>query len=80
MRPAKRRSIMEKTHATVPLGGMLGRRPMVEAFLVATRPLLRLLRAGRTLTPVEEDLIATKIGSLRVDFANWKKKRTRMPL
>jgi hypothetical protein len=71
---------MEKTHAAVSLGGMLGRRPMVEAFLVATRPLLRLLRAGRPLTPVEEDLIATKIGSLRVDFTNWKRKRTRMPL
>ena len=71
---------MARIDGVVPVGGMLGRRPMVEAFLVATRPLLRLLRAGRPLTPVEEDLIATKIGSLRVDFTNWKRKRTRMPL
>jgi len=68
---------MAKTHAAVPLGG---RRPIVEEFLVATRPLLRLLRAGRPLTLVEEDLIATKVGALRVDFTNWKKKRTSMPL
>ncbi|HWI67109.1 MAG TPA: hypothetical protein VNS88_01800, partial [Nitrospiraceae bacterium] len=63
-----------------PQGVILGRRPMVEEFLVATRPLLRLLRAGRPLTQVEEDLIATKIGLLRVEFNNWTKKRIRMPL
>lgn len=71
---------MAKTHVVGPQGVILGRRPMVEEFLVATRPLLRLLRAGRPLTQVEEDLIATKIGLLRVEFNNWTKKRIRMPL
>ena len=60
--------------------GSMAPREVVEEFLIATRPLLRLLRAGRPLTQNEEDLIATKIGALRVDFTNWKKKRTRMPL
>lgn len=71
---------MAKTHAAVPLEGTLGRRPMVEEFLVATRPLLKLLRAGKPLTRVEEDLIATKIGALRVEFPKWKKIRIREPL
>ena len=71
---------MAKTHAAVPLGGILGRRPMVEEFLVATRSLLKLLHARKPLTQNEEDLIATKIGALRVEFPKWKKMRIRMPL
>jgi hypothetical protein len=53
---------------------------MVEEFLVATRSLLKFLRAGKPLTQIEEDLIATKIGALRVDFPKWRKMRIRMPL
>ena len=49
----------------------MAQREVVEEFLIATRPLLKLLRAGRPLMQHEEDLIATKIVALRIDF-NWK--------
>ena len=43
--------------------------------------ILRLLfRAGKSLTEVEKSLIASKIDALRVDFPDWKKRRTWMPL
>ena len=60
--------------------GSMVHRQTVEEFLISTRPMLRLLRDGRPLTQNEEDLIATKIGALRVEFSTWKKRRTRMPL
>jgi hypothetical protein len=47
----------------------------VEEFRTATRSLLKLLRAGKQLTELEEDLIASKIGALRVEFPNWRKRR-----
>jgi hypothetical protein len=52
----------------------------VEEFRIATRSLLKLLGAGKPLTEVEESIIAAKIGALREEFPNWKKRRTRMPL
>lgn len=52
----------------------------VEEFRTATRSLLKLFRAGKSLTEVEEPLIAAQMDALRVDFPDWKKRRTRMPL
>jgi len=40
----------------------------VEEFRTACRFLLKLLRAGKSLTEVEESLIAVKIDALRVEF------------
>jgi hypothetical protein len=64
---------MAKTQAAAPQEGIIARRPIVEEFLVATRPLLKLLRGDKPLTQNEEDLIAAKIGALRVEFPKWKK-------
>jgi hypothetical protein len=52
----------------------------VEEFRTASRSLLKLFRAGKSLTEVEESLIAAKIDALRVQFLDWKKRRTRTPL
>jgi hypothetical protein len=74
---------MAKTQATafhIHKRGIMAPRETVEEFLIATRPMIRLLRAGRPLTEVEESLIACKIGALRVEFSSWKKRRVRLPL
>ena len=52
----------------------------VEEFRTASRSLLKLFRTGKSLTEVEESLIASKIDALRVEILDWKKRRIRMPL
>ena len=50
-------------------------RQTVEEFQSATIALLELLRAGEPLTEIEEGIIGSQIGSLRVEFPNWRKRR-----
>lgn len=52
-------------------------RQTVEEFRAATRALLELLRAGTPLTEIEEELIASRIGTLRTEFGNWRKRRAK---
>jgi hypothetical protein len=54
-------------------------RQTVEEFLNATGALLDLLRADTPLTEIEDTLIASKIGSLRAEFPNWRTRRDMKP-
>ena len=53
---------------------------MVEEFRVVSKPLLEHLGAGKSLTVVEETIIASKIEALRKEFLDWRKRRTRKSL
>jgi hypothetical protein len=52
----------------------------VEKFRVASRSLLKHLGTGKSLTVIEESLIASKIEALRKEFLDWRKRRTKMSL
>ena len=52
-------------------------RQTVEEFRSSTSALLELLRAGTPLTEIEEELIASRIGTLRTEFGNWRKRRAK---
>ena len=46
----------------------------VEEFRTASRSLLNLFRAGKSLTEVEESIIAAKIDALGAEFPDWRKR------